>query len=380
MMVISSRLHGIPNRWLALMVVLLTGIGFETSAKAVIRDAKPVAGDEKVVNFITAARDGDVAAVKALLENGLDVNSKDAIGDTALSWAAYAGKLEVVKLLIEKGADINVKNTGTRFGAGYTPLMYAAAGGQLEMVKYLYEKTDAKLKEDASYGGVKVSGLRAAGISGKVEAMQFFIDQGADVNAKSSNGGTLLMGTTVSLNPAVTKLLLNNGADLTPKTIPEGRTALHEAACRNLQMTQYLLEKGADINVRLPSGETLLSMIARGHVDNRVFPYLLSKGAPIDLEAKEFGGLPTLIGFIFNGLNEQAELLLEKGSDVNVKDGAGRTPLMLAVRAGNTEGVKLLIAKGADVNATANNGDTALKLAANQQVIADLLREKGAKE
>src|SRR4051812_49331423 len=69
-----------------------------------------------------AARKGDAAAVKKLIDDGVDVNAKTPYGATALSFAADKGHLEVVKLLIQAKADVNVKDTF--YNA--TPLSWAA--------------------------------------------------------------------------------------------------------------------------------------------------------------------------------------------------------------------------------------------------------------
>ena len=58
-----------------------------------------------------AARKGDVAAVRKLLDEGVDVNTKFRYNRTALSFAADRGHVDVVKLLLERGADVNVKDT-----------------------------------------------------------------------------------------------------------------------------------------------------------------------------------------------------------------------------------------------------------------------------
>ena len=58
-----------------------------------------------------AARAGNAAEVKRVLDGGVDVNTKFRYNRTALSFAADRGHVEVVKLLIERGADLNVKDT-----------------------------------------------------------------------------------------------------------------------------------------------------------------------------------------------------------------------------------------------------------------------------
>ncbi len=60
--------------------------------------------------LIQAANDGFVSSVKALLDQGLNVNVKNNIGATALIAACGQGQTEVVKLLLARGADVNDKN------------------------------------------------------------------------------------------------------------------------------------------------------------------------------------------------------------------------------------------------------------------------------
>lgn len=86
--------------------------------------------------FFAAARKGDVAALKALLEKGVNVNSKTRYGATALSYACDKGHVEVVKLLIERGADLNSKDTFY----GEVPLGWALSKGHAEIVKLLLDK------------------------------------------------------------------------------------------------------------------------------------------------------------------------------------------------------------------------------------------------
>jgi ankyrin repeat protein len=65
----------------------------------------------------------------------------------------------------------------------------------------------------------------------------------------------------------------------------------------------------------------------------------------------------------FRGDKAMVKDLLDAGTNVNVKDEAGRTPLTEAAWNGHTETIKLLLERGADPNIKKNDGQTALSLA-----------------
>jgi ankyrin repeat protein len=89
-----------------------------------------------------AARKGDAAAVKKLLDEGVDVNTKFRYNATALFYACDHGHVEVVKVLLDHGADMSLKDTFY----GFTPLMLATGPAQkktpahTEIAKLLVQK------------------------------------------------------------------------------------------------------------------------------------------------------------------------------------------------------------------------------------------------
>ena len=64
-----------------------------------------------------AAKEGDLDEVKRLIEDGANIEAKDASSATPLYNAVDRGHKELAELLILKGANINVNCTD-----GYTPL------------------------------------------------------------------------------------------------------------------------------------------------------------------------------------------------------------------------------------------------------------------
>ena len=73
---------------------------------------------------------GELAEVEKSLANGIDVNSTDDEGYSALQAAAENGYLDVVKLLVENGANVHYKGE-------YTALQLAEMAEQVEIIEYL---------------------------------------------------------------------------------------------------------------------------------------------------------------------------------------------------------------------------------------------------
>lgn len=92
--------------------------------------------DDPGEQLLAAARKGDAAAVKQLLDQGANVNSKNRYGSTALFFACDRGHFDVVKLLVERGADMNVKDTF--YNA--TALSWAMSKKHENIVNLLVEK------------------------------------------------------------------------------------------------------------------------------------------------------------------------------------------------------------------------------------------------
>lgn len=134
-------------------------------------------------SLILAATQGDAEAVRLLLEEGVNVDSKDGSGDTALMCAAVIGRTEVVKLLLDKGASIEATNN-----EGDTPLTGAARMGHTEIVKLLLDK-GANIE---ALGVLHETSLMLAARMGMDDVVKLLLDKGANINAKENGGETAL--------------------------------------------------------------------------------------------------------------------------------------------------------------------------------------------
>ena len=107
------------------------------------------------------ARNGDAIGLGALLKGGLQVDARDAKGNTLLMLASYHGWAEVVKLLLKSGASVDLRND-----KGQTPLGGVAFKGYVEIATLLL---DAGADPLADQGGSTPADF--ATLAGKTEIL-----------------------------------------------------------------------------------------------------------------------------------------------------------------------------------------------------------------
>ena len=183
--------------------------------------------------FFAAARKGDVAAVKAFLDKGMDANTKNNYGATALSYACGKGHVEVVRLLLERGADPNVKDTFY----GEVPLGWALDKGHAEIVKLLLDH-GAQGKERALVEGAE---------SGSVVIVKAALDKG---DLKPEALTSALSRATKKNNAEIIELLKKAGA----KPPPPANFPVDAETLKSYAGT-YKSERGGEITFALKDGK-----------------------------------------------------------------------------------------------------------------------------
>ncbi len=105
-------------------------------------------------------------------------------------------------------------------------------------------------------------------------------------------------------------------------------------------------------------------------------------GEPVPGSVLADSAYQPLYSAIGSGRLDEVKQFVESGADVNGRDGAGSTPLMMAVLAGNPQIATYLLSRGADVNARCGqSGSTALSYAvmAGRADLAAILLASGAR-
>jgi ankyrin repeat protein len=169
---------------------------------------------------------------------------------------------------------------------------------------------------------------------------------GADPKTVTTEDGeTVLMTAARSGNADVVRILLNRDADVNARETYKGQTALMWAAAeRHSDVVKLLLEHGADWKVRSFDRETKVPR--------------LSAASSISPIAR--GGFTALSFCAREGDIETARVMLDGGVDVNYGDVDNTSALVVALMNKQYSFAKFLIDRGADVNIAGGYGRTAL--------------------
>jgi ankyrin repeat protein len=242
-----------------------------------------------------AARQGNLDAVRTLLDGGADINAVNGDKSTALLLATINGRFDVAKLLVDRGADVKlasmegatplyvvVNTQWTRHSVYPQPTAKYEKTHYLDLMKALLDHgadPNARLTRDLWYGHREldrgVEYVTATGATpfwkcaevGDLDGMRLLVARGADPNIANIDGITpLLMAAGTGFH----------GTD--DVNSPHGRMAA----------VRYLVEEHhADVNVidtggnRTPGYTPLHNAAHRG--DNEMVLYLVSKGATVDV-------------------------------------------------------------------------------------------------
>ena len=347
------------------------------------------------VRLINAVRSKDVAAVRTLLKQRINVNSPQGDGATALHWAAHLNDVTIADLLIRAGARASVANE-----IGFTPLHLACTNRSAAMVERLLSAgADANA---ASLNGETV--LMACARAGEPKSVKALLVKGARVNVtEKAHDQTALMWAAAQRHPDVTELLVEAGADIKARSRTYSQTVVGEQTQRfgreelnytvlrggstpllfaarsgDVGSARALIAAGANPNEALPDGTSALVVAAHsGHTDvgalllekgreprlGRVRIHRLARGRP----RSDVALVNTLLA---RGANPNIRMtkgtpLRRDTTDFNLPATLiGSTPYLLAAKFLEPEIMRALAAGGADLKATMRDGSSPLMVAA----------------
>jgi serine/threonine protein kinase len=153
--------------------------------------------------FKGAVEQGDTRTVDLFLNAGINPDTRDANGRTALISAALRGSNNISQKLLRKGADINARDA-----TGSTALMASALGGHKETTKVLLDN-DANVNLTDNNGQTAL--IRAAS-QGHTDIVRMLINKGARIDVKGRDGRDALTWAEINNKSDVIDLLNKAGA------------------------------------------------------------------------------------------------------------------------------------------------------------------------
>lgn len=299
----------------------------------------------------SASGAGNMYMVRALLDSGATFFPPGA-DETALDVACFHGQLEIVRYLVEQGNDVNSRNAKDK-----TCLSSAIKGGNRNVVDFLFnngikpnqndiesaiEVLDLPILERIIANGLRIDMSMALTFMatvefsrrekcGKMQEMfDYFISKGANINSRDENDQTPLFHA------------MQNSAQMTYLLVREGA---------NLDNISYDFQNAFGVFFMMKSDGI------EGALMEDIFEILVARG-----DVDSCGGKGKLMeACILHGYEKGVRFLIKCGYDVSELVGSWEnmeTPLVFACRCKNRWIAKLLLENGANPNGDAKGDYT----------------------
>ncbi|KAF1837253.1 ankyrin [Decorospora gaudefroyi] len=285
--------------------------------------------------FYDAIEHGDIAAVKAMLDDGANIERKADDGGTPLVIAIYELQWDIIRLLLERGANIHHPVIDT------PPIFHAISGAEnAPAIMQLLLDHGASL--EVTSGPTSMNPLHWAAVKGMVHAADFIISKGFDMERRCLRGKTPLILAAERGHTTVVKLLRAKGAALHVRSNNGGTALMWATSEGHLETVKFLLEEGMNVEDRDKEGCTALSVACdHGHVD--IVQVLIERGADVNTLSDEPMSRTPAMEAALSGHTEVLQALLDQGADLTMDPPGGVALLERAMKAGYLDTVKTIL-------------------------------------
>ncbi|KAJ5590795.1 hypothetical protein N7450_004767 [Penicillium hetheringtonii] len=309
-----------------------------------------------------AAKRGHYEIVKLLLEAGAPSDEPTDRKNTPLSLAAEEGHLDIVKMLVRAGCNVNAEYV--------PPVCYAARDGRVEVVQYLL---DNGADPNTIAPSRRITALELAAWSGHSEVIKVLLNHGADPYFNHRGPKVMPLCRAVDNAHFTAAETLRDAMDLS-KIIDSGdpNDAEHilllvaSAACGWDSILRAVLERGTppDATVSDPNVLRFVPLKHRFYIREH-------RARDLPLSALAFA--------CFYGRLEAVKILLEH----NVSLGEGdeeviQNSFVLAVMGSHVDVITALLDHGANPNYRQQYNECPLMWAATSPEVLNLLLDRGA--
>ncbi|KAG9313599.1 ankyrin repeat-containing domain protein [Chiua virens] len=250
--------------------------------------------------------------IKRIVQLGVDPLTSDSQGKTPLCMAVQEGHVFAAEYLISVGAlatsDLLLAALNSRSSSEEKAPMIHCLIKNGANARAVWTETGDNL--------LHIATARSFDEEDVLETAKLLVLQGCDANAVNFSRWTPLHNAVQRGHLSVAKYLLSHGAHLPPDILT---TLELWFLPTKAPMVRYLVENKADVHVRTRSGDSILHIVLRCHL--------------------QFG----------NDAMEIVELLIGRNCDAFQVNSSGETPLCVAVQWGHVSVARFLISHGAPI-------------------------------
>ena len=246
-------------------------------------------------------------------------------------------------------ASVKKMISGTNVNAfdsnGVNLLTYAVMSADFNMVKLLIDKgANPNLKNKTKTGSTPLmmsSGYKSTKIA------KYLIKNNADVDIPDNNGDPAINWSAYFGNIPFTKLMLENNAKTNQKSIHSD--CVMQVALKEYQdsIVDLLINNNINIHNVKPANKALIEAVKQGNVK-----LLKSQINKSNMDTKDEAGNTLLIIAANKNSFPIIKFLVNNGVNINEMNPVGMTALNKAIYYGHNEIANFLISKGADINLT----------------------------
>ena len=198
-------------------------------------------------------------------------------------------------------------------------------------------------QQSSALSADSINQLHIAARTGELPRLFVALNRCAPVDARTADGSTALILSSVHGHPACIRSLLHAGARINAVK-DDGCSALIAASqFGQLECLEVLLERGASLEIRNHNHQTAL-IVAAIHGHASCLRVLIHSGADVDGVDKE--GSSALILSASQGHIQCLKILLENGADPDKINTFHQNALIYAARGGHIECVRMLMSHG----------------------------------
>ena len=312
---------------------------------------------------------GTYEIVEGLLKNGADPNLTDALGKTALIYAAIAGNYVTIEELLNNRAEINMKDN-----EGITALMYACnmkyepykkyEGTVFNLIHNPYLEINARDIKGRTALYHCSENYNSKKIDVRFNIMKQLLDKGADpsIDDIDNNANILLLEISrqyIYHNKPIIKLLLESDKININYQNRFGISVLHKAVEGSEEILKLILEKKPIIDIKDNNGDTPLQYLyyiiknKNDNSDNNLnydnnenfyyfLPLLIDAGADINSQNNDGDTLLMKLCRDIGIVNHIKTILLLPNININLKNADGKTAYDIALKVNDIEVANLL--------------------------------------